>query len=330
MTSLTSPADIIRLGMSFSTAKCLLTGLRYDLFGKLADGPLDAGQVQAELGLHERGVRDFLSVLVNLGLLQRDGQRYRNSTTSERYLVRDSPSYVGGFLERADRMLYPAWGRLDEMLRTGRPTAEADYLEMVRDPGRLRQFLGMMDALTTLIGPELAQALDWSGHRSVLDLGGARGNLVAGLVKAHPHLRGGVFDLPVMAEPFAEHMAALGLTDRVAFHGGDFFRDDLPAAEVIVVGHVLHDWAPEQCRAIVRKAYAALEPGGVLVVYDRMVDDGLTDLTNLVVSLSMMLTTEGGAEYTPGEYRSWLEEAGFRVGDARQLGETDTLLVGIK
>ncbi|MFI9388402.1 methyltransferase [Kutzneria sp. NPDC052558] len=330
MTEITSSADLLRLGMSFSTAKCLLTGVRVGLFDALADGPLETAEVRAELGLHERGVRDFLSVLVNLGLLERDGDRYRNSAVSDRYLVRNSPSYVGGFLERADRMLYPAWGRLDEMLRTGRPTSEADYLEMISDPGRLRQFLGMMDALTTMLAPELAQSVDWSRHRSVLDLGGARGNLVAGLVKAHPHLRGGVFDLPAMVEPFAEHMNRLGLADRVDFHPGDFFRDELPASEVIVIGHVLHDWAPPQCRAIIGKAYDALKPGGVLVVYDRMIDDELTDQTNLLVSLSMMLTTEGGGEYTAREYRTWLEDAGFRVGAPRALGETDTLLVSVK
>jgi hypothetical protein len=327
---LTTPADIIEAGTAFCTAKCMLSALEIGLFASLAEGPASLEEIQRRHGLHGRAVRDFTAVLVILGLLEHEDGRFRNAPIAERYLVRGTPSYVGGFLERADHMLYPAWGRFTALLRTGKPTAEADYMDMIGDPVKLHQFLGMMDALTTLIAPELAAAFDWERHRSVLDIGGARGNLVGNLVKLRPHLNGAVFDLPQMGKPFAEHVDSLGLTDRVTFHAGNFFDDPLPHADVMVIGHVLHDWAPADCRMLIGKAYDALPAGGALVIYDRMIDDELTDLANLVVSLDMMLTTPGGAEYTPAEYRSWLTDTGFEAAAAVRLGDTDTLVAGHK
>lgn len=324
------PSVVFEIGTAFCTAKCLLTALELSLFTVLGDGELTAEELRVKLDLHPRGARDFFNVLAGLGLLENNGGRYRNSPLADRHLVRSNDGYVGGFLERANHMLYPAWGRFGEMLRTGKPTAEADYLEMIKEPNRLRSFLGMMDALTSLIVPDLAKAVDWTAYRTVVDVGGARGNLSGGLVKAHPHLAGTVFDLPEMRSPFDEHMSALGLEGRVTFQPGDFFTDPIPSADVVVIGHVLHDWSPDECRSLVRKAFDAVRPGGKIVVYDRMVDEQGTDLTNLIISLDMMLTTPGGAEYTPAEYQSWLTEAGFSATEAAPLGENDTVVIGHK
>ncbi len=324
------PSVVFELGTAFCTAKCLLTALELSLFTVLGDDELTAEELRVKLDLHPRGTRDFLNVLAALGLLENNGGRYRNSALAGRHLVRSNDGYVGGFLERANHMLYPAWGRFGEMLRNGKPTAEADYMEMIKEPTRLRGFLGMMDALTSLIVPELAKALDWTVYRSVVDVGGARGNLTGGLVKAHPHLAGTVFDLPEMRSPFEEHMRTLGVEGNATFHAGDFFTDPIPPADVVVIGHVLHDWSPDECRMLVRKAFDAVRPGGKLVVYDRMLDEEGADLTNLIISLDMMLTTPGGAEYPASEYQSWFTEAGFSTTEVAPLGENDTVVIGHK
>ncbi|WP_340682664.1 methyltransferase [Amycolatopsis coloradensis] len=324
------PSAVFELGTAFCTAKCLLTALELSLFTVLGDDEMTAEELRVKLDLHPRGTPDFLDVLAALDLLEKNDGRYRNSALAGRHLVRTGDGYIGGFLERANHMLYPAWGRFGEMLRTGKPTAEADYMEMIKEPNRLRSFLGMMDALTTLIVPELARAIEWTAYRSMVDVGGARGNLTGGLIKAHPHLSGTVFDLPEMRTPFDEHMRALGLEEKTTFQAGDFFTDPIPSADVVVIGHVLHDWSPDECRALVRKAFDAVRPGGKLVVYDRMVDEEGTDLTNLIISLDMMLTTPGGAEYPPSEYQGWLTEAGFGSTEVAPLGENDTVVIGHK
>lgn len=324
------PEAFYEIGMAFCKAKVLLTALELGLFTVLHEGPATERQLRDRLGLDERGAGDFLNALVGLGVLELADGRYGNTPAADRHLVPGLPGYAGGFLERSNHMLYPAWGRLSEALRTGRPQADADFRDMIEDPVRLEAFLGMMDSLSGLLAPKLAAAFDWSGHASMADIGGARGNLAGNIVRAHPHLEGNVFDLPQMEPFFEQHMRALGVEGRVAFHPGDFFVDPLPEADVLVIGHALHDWAPDERRAIVKKAFQAVAPGGALLVYDPMVDEEPSDPGNYLISLSMLLTTDGGSEYTPRECGSWMTDAGFTVASVQPLGFGDTLVVGRK
>ncbi len=241
--------------------------------------------------------------------------------------MRGSNRYVGGFLERSNRNLYPAWGKLTEALRTGEQQSGSDFEEVTRNPHILRQFVGMMDALTHVVGPELVGKFDWSGHDSVLDIGGARGNLCSIIVKAQPHLAGHVFDLPPMEPLFEEHVASYGLTGKVTFHGGSFFTDPLPSADVVTLGHVLHDWDEQQRGELVTKAFHAVNPGGALLIYDRMLDDQPDHVENLVISLDMLLVTDGGSEYPVSEAVAHAERAGFASTEVLPLSDYDTLVI---
>jgi hypothetical protein len=329
------PADIKRLGNGFCHAKLLLTAAELGLFASLAQtGPATGPQISEQLGLHSRGCRDFLNALVLLGLLTRDGDRYANAPVAAACLVPGGPTYVGGFLGRANRMLYPAWEHLGDALRTGQPqvpAAQAGAFErMLDNPQQRAQYLGMMDAVSGLLAPELAQAFDWRGRSTLVDVGGARGNLAARLVAAHPHLSAVVFDLPVMEVPLREHVASLVPDGTVRFRGGNFFTDSLPEGDVLIIGHVLHNWSPEERQILVKKAYAALRPGGALLVYDAMLEDTPADLARVLVSLNMLLVTAGGSEYPVGECQGWLADAGFEAISHRPLGSADTLVIGHK
>lgn len=325
---ITTPAEILRLGNTFCDAKALLTGVELGLFTVLADRPATVEEVRAELKLHGRGLSDLLNLLVALGLLERDAGRYGNTESTQRYLVRGTQSYIGGFLERSNRNLYPAYGRLSEALRTGEPQTGSSFEEVAGNPQILRQFVHMMDALTHTLGPQVAAAHDWTLHKSVLDVGGCRGNLVTQILTAQPHLEGHVFDIPQMEPFFDEKVAEVGLTGRVTFHGGSFFDvDELPAADVVVLGHVLHDWDPQQRRDLVALAYAAVHPGGALLVYDRMLEDEPLHVDNLVISLDMLLVTDGGSEYAVTELFDHAAAAGCSDVTAEPLGHDDTLVV---
>ncbi len=329
------PADIKRLGNAFCHAKLLLTATELGLFADLAAyGGATAAQLASRLNLAGRGVRDLLDALVVLGLLRRTDERYDLTETAGRHLVPGRPAYLGGFLDRANRVLYPAWGNLTEALRTGEPqvpsAGDGEFERMLAQPTQQAQYLKMMDAVNSQLAPLLADAVDWSRFRQLVDVGGARGNLAALLVHAHPHLRATVFDLPVMAGAQVAHMATMRPPAPVRFVGGNFFVDPIPAGDVLVIGHVLHNWSPEERQLLVKKAFAALRPGGTLVVYDAMLDDQPTDLARLVVSLNMLLVTQGGSEYPASECRRWLTEAGFVDVCARPLGGADTLVTGTK
>jgi hypothetical protein len=328
------PVAIKRLGNAFCEAKLLLTATELGLFTMLDAGPATVEEVRVQLGLGDRGVRDFLDGLVALGLLERArettrGDSYENGPAASEFLVRGKENYSGGFLERANRMLYPAWGKLTEALRTGAPQTPP-HGEVLADPAKLRAYLAMMDSVNGLLVADLLELFPWSEQATVADIGGARGNVAALLASANPGLRGTVFDLPAIAGAARDHLAALGVCDRVTFQPGDFFADDLPSADVLILGHVLHNWSPGQRQELADKCYAALPSGGALLIYDAMLDDERQDISQLLISLNMLLVTEGGSEYPVGECRDYLRKAGFARTVAHPLGANNTLVIGYK
>jgi SAM-dependent methyltransferase len=319
-------AGLLRFGNLFCDAQALLTAVRFDLFTVLHEGPADPEAIRRRLGLHGRGLADFLNLLVALDLLEYEDGRYRNTPAADRYLVAGAPEDVSGFLRGAGINLYPVYADLTEAVRTGRPQAVGDFESMLDDPIAVGHFVRMMDGLTRRLLEELTRAVDWSGRRSVVDLGGCRGSLAAHLVENVPGLAGHVYDRPQIEPFFDELMAERGLTGRVTFHPGDFFREPVPSGDVLIYGHILHDWDPGRRALLLRKAYDALHPGGLLVIYDRMLPAGRDNVDNLVTSLNMLLVTEGGAEYTVPEIEEQASAAGFASTSHRPFGDHDTLV----
>ncbi|MEW2380539.1 methyltransferase [Micromonospora sp. NPDC047707] len=323
-----SPARLLRLGNAFCESQALLTAVELDLFRTLRDTPATGAEIRDRLGLHGRGLDDFLNLLVALDLLYVEDGRYHNADDVDRFLTGRGPGDVTGFLRGAKANLYPVWNGLTETLRTGRPrTPAADFAGMLADPTGLRRYAHMMDGVLRPLIPRLVAAIDWTAYGSVLDVGGCRGSLVGQLVLAHPHLAGHVFDLPQLGPVCAEHMAELGTADRVRFHAGNFFADPLPPADVVVFGHILHNWRPWQREELVWAAYRAVRPGGVLLVHDRMLDEAAPRVDNLVASLIMALVTEEGSEYPVGELAGYAKAAGFTSVRQQPLDDNETLVI---
>jgi 8-O-methyltransferase len=309
-----------------------LFAIELDLFTVLGTNPATEPEARERFRLSERGTQDFLDALVAVGLLDRTGGVYRSAPLAREFLDSSKPSYLGRFLYAADAR----WTRVGTGLRTGDPQNGARpgasmFTQQHQDQAAWRAYYGGMDALNGPSGAALAHAFDWSSVKRVTDVGGARGNVAAQLVRAHPHLQAQVFDLPSVQALFDEHMANLGLTRQVTFQPGNFFTDPLPASDVLVFGHVLHDWAVGERRMLAGKAYEAVAPGGAVLIYDTMIDENRRQNANtLLVSLNMMLCTPGGGEYTPAEGGRWFTEAGFSPVETRLLTNDDTLLIARK
>jgi precorrin-6B methylase 2 len=302
-------------------------------------GPLDADALTKRLSLHERSARDFLDALVALGLLGRDEQgRYANTAETGLFLDRAKPSYVGGLLHMANDRLYPFWGNLTEALRTGQPQNEIKqggdnpFEAIYADPQRLRLFLGAMTGISLGTAQVIAHKFPWHKYRSFIDVGCAQGALPVQVAQAHPHLSGGGFDLPPVGPVFEDYVASFGLQERLRFHPGDFTAaDPLPAADVLVMGHILHDWNLEEKRALLRKAHAALPVGGALIVYEALIDDERRrNAFGLLMSLNMLIETPGGFDFTGADCQGWMREAGFTETYVDPLAGPDAMVVGIK
>ena len=331
-----APDRIMELGTAFWGSKTLLSAVELGLFSELANGPLDADTLRDRLGLHSRSARDFFDALVALGMLEHDGDRYANTSETDLFLDRAKPSYIGGVLEMANARLYGFWGSLTEGLRTGQPQNEArtgdNFFEVLySDTARLRQFMHAMTGLSMGAARAMAQKFPWQKYQTFIDIGAAEGGLPVQIALAHPHLSGGGFDLPSVGPIFDEYVASSGLSDRLRFYPGDFFTDPLPQADVLVMGHILHDWNHDEKHMLLTKAYEALPKGGALVVYEAIIDDERRQNTfGLLMSLNMLIETPGGFDYTGADCCSWMREAGFQETHVQPLVGPDSMVVGIK
>lgn len=328
----------MQLGLGFWGSKTLLSAVELGLFTELAkEDSLDAETLSERLMLHPRSARDFLDALVALGMLERDGDRYANTTETDLFLDWVKPSYVGGILEMANARLYPFWGSLTEALRTGQPQNEAKgggedfFAAIYADPARLKGFLQAMSGLSLGAAIAMANKFPWDRYETFVDVGAAQGGLPVQVAMAQEHLSGGGFDLPPVGPVFEEYVNSHGLGDRLRFYAGDFFTDPLPAADVLVMGHILHDWDLEGKRILLAKAYETLPEGGALIVYDAIIDDERREnVFGLLASLNMLIETPGGFDYTGADCTSWMRETGFRETRVEHLVGPDSMVVGIK
>jgi hypothetical protein len=268
-------------------------------------------------------VHDFLDTLVALRFLERDGDgsdgRYRNTAETAAFLDKGSPTYIGGILEMFNARLYRFWGDLTEALQTGKPqneikhTGKPMFEELYSDPARLEQFMSAMRGVSAGNFHALADEFDFSQYDTVCDVGGATGQLCTILATHHPHLRCTSYDLPIVA-PIAERaIAAAGQTDRVAVASGDFFADPLPAADVITMGMILHDWNLDRKKHLIRSAYDALPDGGAFIIVENLIDDARRENAfGLMMSLNMLIEFGDAFDFTGSDFDRWCREAGFQ------------------
>ncbi len=331
-------AAILQLGTGFWASRTLLSAVELGVFTTLAaSGPLALAPLRDRLGLHPRPARDFLDALAALGMLQRDAQgRYDNTADTAAFLDRARPGYIGGILEMMARRLYAHWGRLTEALQTGQPQNEArdggnPFDALYADPVLLEGFLRAMTGVSLPTARAVAAALPWAGRRTFVDIGCAQGGFGVELCRAQPHLQGIGFDLPPVQPIFDAYVAQAGLSDRLRFQPGSFFEAPLPSADVIVMGHILHDWGLGDKRMLLRKAHEALAPGGAVVVYDAMIDDDRrSNVFGLLMSLNMLIETPEGFDYSGADCAGWLREAGFREIEVIPLAGPYSVAMGVK
>ena len=297
-----TPAKIMQLGAGFMGSKALLSAIELGLFTELAKGPQTLEALMARLQLHSRSAHDFFDALVALGMLKRTGTRYANTPETALFLDRNKPSYMGGILEMANARLYPFWGTLTDGLRTGQPQNEVktggDFFgTLYADSQRLEGFLRAMTGLSIGTAQVIAKKFPWKKYKTFVDVGCAQG----------------------------------GVAQRLRFHPGDFFKDPLPTCDVIIMGHILHDWNLDEKRMLLRKAYDVLSPKGAIIVHEALIDDARKqNAFGLLMSLNMLIETPGGFDFTGADCRTWMKEAGFKRTQVTRLAGPDSMVVGFK
>jgi hypothetical protein len=334
-----SAEHILQVGLGFWASKALLSAVEMEVFTELSKRPEDLETLRGRLGLHPRAARDFLDTLVALGFLCRADGKYSNTEATDFYLDRHKPSYIGGLLEMANQRLYGHWSHLTEALRTGRqqneskdePGVASPFEALYADPARLKVFLAAMTGISRGANLAIAQKVPWSRYRSFADVGTAQGDLAVQVALANPHLTGTGFDLAEVGPVFEEYVERNGLDGRLRFVAGSFFQDPLPEADVITMGHILHDWNLDEKKMLLRKAYEAVPPGGAVVAYDSVIDDDRSqNAFGLMMSLNMLIETPGGFDYTGADCTGWMREVGFSEARVEHLVGPDSMVIGVK
>ncbi len=232
--------------------------------------------------------------------------------------------------------LYRFWGNLTEALKTGKPqneiqTGEGLFDAVYKDKNKLENFLTAMTGISMGPAKALAEKFPWEKYKTFLDIGSAQGVLAVQLVLRHNNLRGIGFDRPEVESIFNKYISKNKLDNRISFVGGDFFKDNLPSAEVFIMGHILQDWNLQEKKILLQKAYDCLPKNGVLIVYDPFIDDERkTNINALLMSLNMLIDTNGGFTYTGSEVKEWMKETRFRNIKVEHLFAHISMAVGYK
>ena len=331
-----TPEKILQLGFSFWGAKALLSAVELGLFTVLAGGPRTGEELRGQLELHPRSARDFFDALVALGMLNRHGETYSNTAEADLHLDRTKPTYVGGILEMCNVRLYNYWASLTEALKTGLPQNESrhggdTFAAIYKDPAHLESFLGGMTGISLPSAKAISDKFPWANYKTFADVGTAQGALPVQVALRHQQLEGVGCDLPPVRAIFERYVRSFGLERRVRFQPLDFFVEKFPEVDVIVMGHVLHDWTLEEKKLLIRRAHEALPEGGALIVYEALIDDDRRqNAFGLLMSVNMLIETSGGFDFTGADCSGWMREAGFKETRVEHLIGPDSMVVGLK
>lgn len=316
-----TPLPIMEMMSGVWMSRTVTAANNLDLFTRLSGRPPQSAEQIARLtGLRRRPAESLVVACASLGLLHRAPGGYVNAPVAERYLVRTRRDYFGGWVEVLDQHDHPGWMRLDEALREDRPTVwDSGKRTSLFDgmaPDMVKVFWEGMRALSCSTASVLADTLDLSGAKALLDVGGGGAAFDIELCARHPGLRTAVYDLPFVCDLTRPKIEEAGLADRITLIPGDFFAEPrLPGGyDTILLSSVLHDWNDDDVRTILGKCHAALPSGGRLLICELLLNEERDGPPEAALMGLAMLAWTWGRSFTAGELTGWLTDIGFASG----------------
>lgn len=299
-----SPDALLALARAFQESRILLTGAELDLFTLLSEEALTAEAIAARLGADLRALKIELDALAALDLLVKEDGAYRTSPNAS-CLSADAVDSIHPMLLHT-ATLWHRWSNLTRKVG-GTPLPERPREEATR------AFIGAMHVVSAPRADAMVAACGVGSARRLLDIGGGPGTYTAAFLRAAPHLRATLFDLPLVVEIARERLAAAGLLDRVTLVAGDFEKDPLPPGHDLAwLSAIIHQNGPDQNDALYARIHGALVSGGRLVIRDHVMEPGRTSpRAGALFAVNMLVGTEQGGTYTLGEIQAGLERAGF-------------------
>jgi len=328
-----NPSLLMQLALAHRSSCVLFAALNLDLFTILGGGPLSASDVATRAGSALEPTRLLLEACASEGLLTSDGRQFSNSAVADAFLVRGRPAFSASAFKYAED-LYPTWGKLTDLVRSGRPPIEPEAL-LGDDEEKTRHFVYAMHERAKGIGSVLAHIVDLSGRRSLLDVGGGPGTYSVALIRQTPGLRATVLDVPGVLRVARALVDASGVADRITLMPGDYLSSPFGSGyDVALLSGMMHRETPASCDRLLRKSFDALDSGGLAIVSDVFFDDDSKRSPAFAVyfALNMMLTSAEGSAHAKTEMAAWMTRAGFTGVRVQELPKPNphTLVLGTK
>jgi hypothetical protein len=305
-----NPGELLEVSSYFWKTCTLHTAVKMGVFTVIGDGQLTGEEISQKLDGAQRGVQRLLDALVAMELLVKTNAKYSNTPSSKIYLAKDSAKYIGHIISH-HRHLVESWSQLDQAVKSGRPVRNRSSFS--REEQRESFLMGMFN-LAMGLAPQIVPVVDLSSCHHLLDLGGGPGTYAIHFCLKYVGLRATVYDLPT-TRPFAEKtIKQFNLADRIKFADGNYLYDPIDGRyDAAWLSHILHGEGPDECRMIIRKAVATLEPGGIIIVHEFILNNSMDGpLFPALFSLNMLLGTDSGQSYSEKQIMDMLADAGVR------------------
>lgn len=315
---------LMQLVQGWMVAKALQAVAELGIADLLADSARTSEELARATSTKPSALFRLLRALAGQGIFrQNEAGLFENTALSEP-LRSDSPTSVRDYVIYAPNDGNArAWMHFMSVLQTGEPSFAAangcelwEYFKQHSDVGEC--FNRAMATLASANNRMVLEALDFSSFKTLIDVGGGQGQLITAILKAHPHLRGTLFDLPAVADGAKAHLIAQGVADRCEFVAGDAFTSIPAGFDAYVLKNVLHDWSDDQCAVLLDRCRAAIPPHGKLIIVDAVMVPGNDPHPAKWFDLHMMVAL-GGRERTEADFVSLLERAGFILTIAKSL-----------
>jgi predicted O-methyltransferase YrrM len=325
---LDTPEAILDMANAYQRSRVLLTGVELGVFTALGERKLGSAEIATAVEADQRGVDRLCNALVSLGLLVKEGDLFGNTLAAARYLSRDSVEYLGTLGHASN--LFMNWATLTKAVRKGGQILDAGLKE--RDERWFTTFIGAMRHRGKFAAAEVAALLDLSNVTRMADVGGGSGAFSIAFAQANPKLTAVVLDLPQVVPMAQAYIEEAGLGDRVRTRICDYLHDDFGRGyDLLLFSSILHINAPTVNQQLINKAYAALNPKGVIVVRDFLLsEDRTAPARGALFALNMLVNTAEGDAYTESEIAGWLSNAGCASVRRVEGGADATLLIGQK
>ena len=293
---------------NFWVSRVILTAAELDIFTLLDEGPSTSSALAHRIGSTPRATDRLLNSLVALDFLEKHEDLFSLSAKGEFLSSRHPQTGLPSILHYSG--LWQSWSQLTSVVKEGKP-AERDRTEM--DQAQRKAFIGAMDVAGRDLSVRLADTFDASRFKRFLDIGGASGTYIIAFLRKNPHMTGVLFDLPQVIPIARERMEAEGFTNRIDLIAGDYNEDALPSGcDLALLSAIIHQNSLAENHSLFKKIFETLDPGGVLLIRDFIMDSSrTTPKGGALFALNMLVNTAGGDTYTFAEVSETLQKAGF-------------------